>query len=607
MKKEKTIKKVLYMIHKLCPSLIPLIVVSQIINTAIPFISIIFSSIIIDGLVTGASYEYIFRYALWLILGNGGAVLLHQALEKVVNVRSYNIQNMIWNEIAIKSLVMDYELLEKKETMEQIEQAKKGMQAYGGTQNVCVMLAKVIGILVSIVYSIVLIVPVFLVSETKESIPWFLQSGIGIVVLAGMLAIQLGMLYRSNKIYGKLQQENFKKNKEGNAKLGVYTTPIIEYAKGKDIRMIRLDIPYVKRLREGSRKIAESVVPIHRKCGRLAIINFVFSMLFTLSCYIYVGVKALLGMITVGNVTKYVSAFTKLGVALVEIVDIYVRLQISCSYLSHFVNFMEIENHKYDGTLPIEKRDDGEYEFEFRNVTFYYPNMEEPVLDNVSFKIKIGKKMALVGPNGAGKTTFIKLLCRLYDPTEGQILLNGIDIRYYDYNEYIQLFSVVFQDFKLFSFSIAENVAVSKEYNEEKVRECLKKAGFGERLETMELDIHTNLYQLEEDGIEISGGEAQKIAIARALYKDAPLVILDEPTSALDPISEYEIYKSFDELVEAKTAIYISHRMSSCRFCEQILVFDKGGIIQQGSHEELVKDTEGLYYEMWTAQAQYYQ
>lgn len=224
-----------------------------------------------------------------------------------------------------------------------------------------------------------------------------------------------------------------------------------------------------------------------------------------------------------------------------------------------------------------------EYEFEFRDVSFSYPNSEEPVLNHINMKLKIGKKMAFVGPNGAGKTTFIKLLCRLYDPSEGKILLNGVDIRYYDYEEYIRLFSVVFQDFKLFSFSIAENLAVSKEYEECKVRECLEKAGFSERLGTLEKDIHTELYKLEEDGVEISGGEAQKIAIARALYKDAPLVILDEPTSALDPVSEYEIYQSFDKLVEEKTAIYISHRMSSCRFCNQIVVFDKGKIVERES------------------------
>lgn len=176
------------------------------------------------------------------------------------------------------------------------------------------------------------------------------------------------------------------------------------------------------------------------------------------------------------------------------------------------------------------------------------------------------------------KTTFIKLLCRLYDPTEGQILLNGIDIKKYDYQEYQSLFSVVFQDFKLFSFELGQNVAASVDYEEERVWDSLDKAGIGDRVRRMKEGLQTVLYQAGNDGVEISGGEAQKIAIARALYKDAPVIILDEPTSALDPISEYEIYSKFDTLVSDKTAIYISHRMSSCRFCDNIAVFDNGSV-----------------------------
>ncbi|MBQ7933600.1 MAG: ABC transporter ATP-binding protein, partial [Lachnospiraceae bacterium] len=194
-----------------------------------------------------------------------------------------------------------------------------------------------------------------------------------------------------------------------------------------------------------------------------------------------------------------------------------------------------------------------------------------------------------------------------YDPTEGQILLNGIDIKLYDYEEYIRLFSVVFQDFQLFSASLAENVAASKEYVEQRVVACLEQAGFGKRLAQMPEGIHTNIYQVEDNGVEISGGEAQKVAIARALYKDAPFVILDEPTSALDPVSEYEIYQHFNELVEDKTAIYISHRMSSCRFCDKIYVFDRGQIVQVGNHEQLMEHEDGIYHQLWEAQAQYYQ
>ncbi len=197
----------------------------------------------------------------------------------------------------------------------------------------------------------------------------------------------------------------------------------------------------------------------------------------------------------------------------------------------------------------------------------------------------------MVGMNGSGKTTFIKLLCcRLYDPTEGVILLNGIDIRKYRYDEYMDIFSVVFQDFKLFALPLGQNVATAQHYDVARAADCLQKAGFSDRLARMPKGLDTCLYKdLDEDGVTISGGEAQKIAIARALYKDAPFLILDEPTAALDPVAEAEIYAKFNEIAGDKTAIYISHRLSSCKFCDEIAVFDHAGeVVQQGTHEELL-------------------
>lgn len=215
--------------------------------------------------------------------------------------------------------------------------------------------------------------------------------------------------------------------------------------------------------------------------------------------------------------------------------------------------------------------------------------------------------LAVVGMNGSGKTTFIKLLCRLYDPSEGEILLNGIDIRKYNYTEYRLLCSVVFQDFKLFALKLGETVASRAAYDSERVMDSLEKAGFAERLAKMQDGIETYLYkEYDRDGVNVSGGEAQKIGIARALYKDAPFIILDEPTAALDPIAEAEIYSRFNEIAGDKTAIYISHRLSSCKFCDRIVVFHEGAVIQQGTHEALVADESGKYYELWHAQAQYY-
>ena len=213
-----------------------------------------------------------------------------------------------------------------------------------------------------------------------------------------------------------------------------------------------------------------------------------------------------------------------------------------------------------------------------------------------------------MGENGAGKTTFVKLLCRLYDPTEGEILLNGINIKKYDYEEYMQLFSFVFQDFKLFAFNLGQNIATDVTYDTEKAIECMKKVSLYDRFLSMPEGLETYLYkELSQNGVEISGGEAQKIALARALYKGTPIIVLDEPTAALDPIAEAQVYSDFSNMVDNKTAIYISHRLSSCQFCDEITVFENGRIVQKGPHAKLVSETEGKYYELWSAQAKYYQ
>ncbi len=264
--------------------------------------------------------------------------------------------------------------------------------------------------------------------------------------------------------------------------------------------------------------------------------------------------------------------------------------------------FLDIPNRMYQGSLTVEKRSDRNYEVEFRNVSFRYPNTEQYALRNISLKFKVGERLALVGQNSSGKTTFIKLLCRLYDPTEGEILLNGIDIRKYNYHEYMNVFSVVFQDFKLLSLPVGQNIAAREVCDAQKAEDCCRKAGIRERVASMENGLDTFLYKdLSEEGVRISGGEEQKLAIARALYRDSAFLILDEPTAALDPMAEYEIYTRLNEIVEDKTAIYISHRLSSCRFCDEIIVFHEGHMVQQGSQEALLAQKEGKYSELWNA------
>ena len=323
--------------------------------------------------------------------------------------------------------------------------------------------------------------------------------------------------------------------------------------------------------------------------------------------YVFTCLKAWGGAFDVGSVTQYVGAATAMAGSIFELTALLGVLKTNTKFLDKTFQFLDIPNSMYQGSLTTEKRADRQYEVEFRNVSFRYPGREDWALKNVSMKFKVGKRLAIVGENGSGKTTFIKLLCRLYDPQEGEILLNGIDIRKYNYQDYMQIFSVVFQDFQLLSQPLGENVAGSADYDRARATKALTDAGFGDRLAAMPNGLDTMLYKdFAEDGVEVSGGETQKIAIARALYKDAPFIILDEPTAALDPIAEAEIYEKFNAISGDRTAIYISHRLSSCRFCDEIAVFSDGQVIQQGTHQALLAQESGKYAELWHAQAQYY-
>ena len=316
---------------------------------------------------------------------------------------------------------------------------------------------------------------------------------------------------------------------------------------------------------------------------------------------------AFAGGITVGSIARYAASILLLLAGARDLVSALEREWMNHEYLARYFSWFDLPNRMKKGTLTVEKRDDCDYEIEFRHVSFRYPGAEEDALKDVSLKFRIGEKLALVGENGSGKTTFIKLLTRLYDPREGEILLNGVDIRKYDYEEYLGIFSVVFQDFRLFPFRLGEVVAGSVEYDAERVTESLEKANFGERLRDFPGGLRGYLYKtFDESGVEFSGGEAQKIALARALYKNAPFVLLDEPTAALDPESEYEVYTNFNAISGDKTTVYISHRLASCRFCDKIAVFDHGRIVQTGDHRSLLADEDGKYASLWNAQAQYY-
>lgn len=379
------------------------------------------------------------------------------------------------------------------------------------------------------------------------------------------------------------------------------------YTSGMDIRLYGMEKPLVRYEEAIYDNLCNAEQTMRLHCARLNLISTLAQYALRFGVYLLLIAAALRGNLSVGSIAQYVACIMLLLTAVSEIVSSGQLALLNHTYLKRYFSYFDLPNPMYQGTLSVEKRTDEQYDVEFRDVSFRYPNTETYALRHVSLKFKAGEKLAVVGMNGSGKTTMIKLLCRLYDPTEGVILLNGVDIRKYDYDEYLSLFSVVFQDFRLFSFSLGQNVAASADYDAARVTRCLQEAGFGKRLAELPNGLATGLYQdFDRNGIEISGGEAQKIALARALYPHAPFIVLDEPTAALDPVSEYETYRKFSEMAAGKTAVYISHRLASCRFCDEILVFDGGRIVQHGTHDALLAEKDGVYASLWHAQAQYY-
>lgn len=572
-------------------------IITSVLSPLHPFINIFIVSKILNELAGSREARILFIYVSVAIISN---FFLSIGISSLNLLKGYHSEQFYKNEkmlFAEKAMIMDYEKLEDPIVHALLERIKNESQNGYNMFFLNMFSGQLIGSISSIATSIFLCHG--LIVNEKIFIP------IKAMILFCIICV-IFINYYTTKKTNKKNLEMFESLIPFNTKFNFYSDYYEDYNAGKDIRLYNLG-DYVADIQKSQNDFSVNILLKSKKeTLKYVFLSSISSDVFNFVIYAFVIFACLTNSITVGDITKYVSCIAMFVSAIGGLISQFQSLFNNNKYLNNYFKYFDIPTPQRDTqllkikTVPII--------IEFRNVFFKYPNSDTYVLNNLSFIIEAGTRIAVVGMNGSGKTTMIKLLCRLYTPTEGSIFLNGININDYDYEDYIKLLGVVFQDFKIFAFPIGQNIAANDIVNESKVHSVIQKAGLESLLANMPTGIDMPLYKdFDEGGIEISGGEAQKIALARALYKDAPILILDEPTAALDPIAENEIYIKFNEVSENKTVIFISHRLAACTFSDKILVFQEGMITQEGSHLDLLKQKSGKYYELWNAQSQYYQ
>ena len=582
--------------------LIPSIIINSLFANLSPYVNIYMSALIVNEISGQRNVRDLTILVLITVLSNLVISLVSSMLGKFKNrswTRFENAEKIMFMEHGFSLDYVHLEDSEVRQSRRKIDESKN-INNYG-IWSMIYSFENISDSIINIIFAIIFMSSLFgiIITQSNDIVGIFLFPILLILLVSLSIFISMKNSKKLSKLGEEMSDNMIYVNKISNSYGG--------YQMGKDIRIYDM-IKIYKRLND---EVEQAHIKGSRKYWfghrNTLIPDAIISQVINFLTYAFVCLNAVRGLFQVGSVILYVGYISRLIDAFKSFSSNIAMYKMNLPFLQHYLKFFDIENTMTKGRMHIDARGSGNYEIEFHNVSFKYPGSETFAIENLSMILNNNKRLAVVGMNGSGKTTMIKLLCRLYDPCDGKITLNGVDIKEYDYLEYMGLFSVVFQDFKLFSVDLGQNVAADSVYDENKVNKCLNEAGFSKRLADMPNGLKTCLYKdFEESGEEISGGEAQKIALARALYKEAPFIILDEPTAALDPISEEEIYMKFNEIINDKTAVYISHRLSSCRFCDEIAVFHEGKLIQHGSHQELVSMKQGKYYEMWAAQAQYY-
>lgn len=590
--------------YRLEKRLIPTAVIVAVVTAVMPFVNIWFTAKIIDLLGAGTEMK---KLALYIGLAVGINALLFFT-NYFLGDMYFMYRSLMYNKelqtITQKLFKAEYQKLENSDFKELIHKHSEAQdRVFSSFVQFSWMMRDFISGALTLLISVIMIFPLLKIGFKTTGDTYFEKPVFLLTIFAAiavMAVIILVVATQMNKAWFEASDEYSKLDRIFYYFLNMFS----DYNTGKEIRLYKEQelIEHTatdKLLTEGEKILKKASLHTAKSSSFVAVLGALVGF----GIYLFIGVKGLYGLFGIGSLVLYCGAFMQIINGIMKMAVTFGKTAEMAPLVNYYI---EIVNTKDDMTYGTKEFDDSKFEIEFKNVSFKYPASDTYALKNVNLKIKNGEHLAVVGRNGSGKTTFIKLMCRLYDVTDGEILINGVNIKDYTKESITKLYSVVFQDFKIFSIPLKDNICTNEKYDGNRLYACLDNSNIASRVERLPKKENTYLYKdIDKNGVEISGGEAQKLALARALYKNSPVVILDEPTAALDPVAENEIYTRFNSFVQGKTAIYISHRLSSCVFCTRIAVFDKAHLVETGTHQELL-NAGGKYSELWNAQAKYY-
>lgn len=605
MKNLKTVFAAFREMHRLEKRVIPTAVTVAFVTAIMPFVNIWFTSKIIDLLGNAADIKTLAVYIGLAVGINAVLFFVNYYLGDMQFVYRSLMYNKELQRISSKLLDIEYQKLENSKFKELVHKHSEAQdRVFSSFVQLVWMMRDFISGALTLIISVVIITPLLKIGFMKTGNSFFERPAFILTIfgaIAVMAVIILVVAVKMNKAWFKASDEYSRLDRIFYYFLNMFS----DYNTGKEIRIYK-EQDLIKHtatdrlLTDGEKILKKASANTARQSSFVAILGALVGF----GIYLFIGVKGLYGLFGIGSLVLYCGAFMQIIGGIMKMAVTFGKTAEMVPLVNYYFEIVNTENEMTYGNKTLDLSNG--FNIEFKNVSFKYPGTDNYALQNVNLSIKNGEHLAVVGRNGSGKTTFIKLMCRLYDVTDGEVLINGVNIKEYTKESIINLYSVVFQDFKIFSVSLKDNICAGSTLDNNKLYSCLESANIADRTRKIPEKENTYLYKdLDKSGVEISGGEAQKLALARALYKDAPVVVLDEPTAALDPIAENEIYSRFNSFVENKTAIYISHRLSSCVFCDKVAVFDKSRLVENGTHKELLS-ADGKYFELWNAQAKYY-